>query len=169
MQSGAIDVADTNALLDSITRYKTMQNVSLRQAVAPDTVHLTLNGGQGRTLSDQKLRQAVFKAVDRQSIANAEIGKITPNPPLLGNHIYAQGTKEYKDNSGDLKFSVDKAKTVQVVADPNWWGDKPYLDAILFKVMSRPSMPDAMASGAIDVADTNALLIDQILADLPNA
>lgn len=111
MQSGAIDVADTNALLDAITRYKTMQNVSLRQAVAPDTVHLTLNGGEGRILADQKLRQIVFEAIDRKAIANAEVGKITPNPPLLGNHIFAQGTKEYKDNSGDLKFSVDKAKT----------------------------------------------------------
>jgi len=110
MQSGAIDVADTNALLDAITRYKSMQNVTLHQAVAPDTVHLTFNGGQDRILADQKLRQAVFKAVDRQSIANAEIGKITPNPPLLGNHIFAQGSKEYKDNSGGLKFSVDDAK-----------------------------------------------------------
>ncbi|GAA3439504.1 ABC transporter family substrate-binding protein [Kutzneria kofuensis] len=110
MASGAIDVADTNALLDAITRYKTMQNVKLRQAVAPDTVHMTLNGGQGRILADQKLRQAIFKAVDRQGIANAEIGKITPNPPLLGNHIYAQGTKEYQDNTGDLKYNVDQAK-----------------------------------------------------------
>jgi peptide/nickel transport system substrate-binding protein len=110
MASGAIDVADTNALLDAITRYKSMPNVTLHQAVAPDTAHLTLNGGQGRILSDQKLRQAVFKAVDRQSIANAEIGKITPNPPVLNNHIYAQGTKEYQDNAGDLKFNLDQAK-----------------------------------------------------------
>ena len=110
MASGAIDVADTNALLDAITRYKTMPNVKLRQAVAPDTVHLTLNGGQGRILADQKLRQALFKAVDRQGIANAEIGKITPNPPLLGNHIYAKGTPQYQDNTGDLKYNLDQAK-----------------------------------------------------------
>jgi peptide/nickel transport system substrate-binding protein len=110
MASGAIDVADTNALLDAITRYKTMPNVTLHQAVAPDTAHLTLNGGQGRILADQKLRQAVFKAVDRQGIANAEIGKITPNPPALNNHIYAQGTKEYQDNSGGFKYNLDEAK-----------------------------------------------------------
>ncbi|MFI9387563.1 ABC transporter family substrate-binding protein [Kutzneria sp. NPDC052558] len=118
MASGAIDVADTNALLDAITRYKAMPNVTLHQALAPDTVHLTLNGGKDRLLADQKLRQAVFLAVDRQSIANAEIGKITPNPPLLGNHIFAQGTKEYKDNSGDVKFSVDAAK--KALDDLGW-------------------------------------------------
>jgi peptide/nickel transport system substrate-binding protein len=110
MASGAVDVADTNALLSAITQYKTMPNVKLRQAVAPDTVHMTLNGGQGRILADQKLRQALFKAVDRQGIANAEIGKITPNPKLLGNHIYAQGTPQYQDNTGDLKYNVDEAK-----------------------------------------------------------
>ncbi len=108
--SGAIDVADTNGALDAVTRYKSMQGVTLRQAVAPDNAHLLLNGGQGRILSDQKLRQALFLAVDRQAIANAEIGKITPNPPLLNNHFFAQGSKQYQDNSGGLKFDLDQAK-----------------------------------------------------------
>ena len=51
-------------------------------------------------------------------------------------------------------FKVGKidltAKTVSLVPDPAWWGAKPHLDQILFKVVSRTALPDALASGAID-------------------
>jgi peptide/nickel transport system substrate-binding protein len=51
-------------------------------------------------------------------------------------------------------FKVGKidltAKTVSLVPDPAWWGTKPHLDQILFKVVSRTALPDALASGAID-------------------
>jgi glutathione transport system substrate-binding protein len=109
MASGALDVADTNALLDAVTRYKTMPNVTLHQAIAPDTAHLTTNGADGRVLADQKVRLAVLGAVDRQSIANAEIGKITPNPPTLGNHMFAVGSAQYQDNAS-IKFNQDQSK-----------------------------------------------------------
>ncbi|QUQ68917.1 ABC transporter family substrate-binding protein [Kutzneria sp. CA-103260] len=42
------------------------------------------------------------------------------------------------------------AKTVSEVPDPAWWGTKPHLDQILFKVVGRDALPDALASGAID-------------------
>jgi peptide/nickel transport system substrate-binding protein len=51
-------------------------------------------------------------------------------------------------------FKVGKidltAKTVSLVPDPGWWGGKPHLDQILFKVVSRSALPDALSSGAID-------------------
>ena len=110
MASGAIDVADTNGLLDAVTRYKTMQGVTLHQAISPDNAHLTLNGADGRIMADQKVRLAVLGAVDRQAVATAEIGKITPNPPLLGNHLFAEGSAQYQDNSGGLKFNPDQSR-----------------------------------------------------------
>ncbi|MFI9387562.1 ABC transporter family substrate-binding protein [Kutzneria sp. NPDC052558] len=51
-------------------------------------------------------------------------------------------------------FTIGKidltAKTVAEVPDPAWWGQKPHLDQILFKVVGRDALPDALASGAID-------------------
>jgi peptide/nickel transport system substrate-binding protein len=51
-------------------------------------------------------------------------------------------------------FKVNKidltAKTVSLVPDPAWWGAKPHLDQILYKVVARNALPDALASGAID-------------------
>ncbi|MFG2827519.1 ABC transporter family substrate-binding protein [Streptomyces sp. NPDC048434] len=50
--------------------------------------------------------------------------------------------------------SIDKsAKTVTVVADPKWWGDKPKLDKIVFHAMDNTSMPGAFANGEVDYFD----------------
>ncbi|MFG2817828.1 ABC transporter family substrate-binding protein [Kitasatospora sp. NPDC048365] len=42
------------------------------------------------------------------------------------------------------------ARTVTVVADPDWWGDKPLLDRIVFKAIDTGTMPDAFARGEVD-------------------
>jgi peptide/nickel transport system substrate-binding protein len=111
MASGAIDVADTAASVDAVKRYRSMPGVTLHQAVATDSSHLTFNGAAGKILADQKLRTILTEAIDRQAIADAAIGQVTPNPPLLDNHFYAIGSSRYRDNSGGLKFDLAKAKT----------------------------------------------------------
>lgn len=83
---------------------------TLHQAVTPDSAHLTFNGGAGKILTDQKLRTALMAAVDRQVMADAVIGHVTPHPPLLDNHFYAIGTMSYVDNPGGLRFDQAKAK-----------------------------------------------------------
>ena len=51
-------------------------------------------------------------------------------------------------------FRIDRidatAKTVSVERDDSWWGTPAHLDKIVFKVVSRTALPDALASGAID-------------------
>ncbi|AHH94485.1 ABC transporter family substrate-binding protein [Kutzneria albida] len=51
-------------------------------------------------------------------------------------------------------FKVGKVdltgKTVTEVRDPNWWGTPAHLDSIVFKVVSRPTLADALSSGAVD-------------------
>ncbi|MFJ1752181.1 ABC transporter family substrate-binding protein [Kitasatospora sp. NPDC088134] len=42
------------------------------------------------------------------------------------------------------------ARTVTVVADPAWWGDKPLLDKIVFKAYDTGTMPQAFARGEVD-------------------
>ncbi|MBV6700800.1 ABC transporter family substrate-binding protein [Kitasatospora aureofaciens] len=43
------------------------------------------------------------------------------------------------------------AQTVTLVADPNWWGDKPMLDRIVFHAMVPNAMATAFAKGEIDL------------------
>ncbi|MFD7640115.1 ABC transporter family substrate-binding protein [Kitasatospora sp. NPDC059795] len=51
-------------------------------------------------------------------------------------------------------FKVERmdpaARTVTVVADPDWWGDRPLLDRIVFKALDTGKMPQAFAAGEVD-------------------
>ncbi|MBV8931877.1 MAG: ABC transporter family substrate-binding protein [Kutzneria sp.] len=109
LASGAIDWADANGSVDALTRFRNTPNVALRQAVTPDTFHVTTNGAPGRILADQRVRLAVLKAIDRQAIANAMIGKIIPNPKTLGNHFFPQGSANYVDHGSQLTFDKSQA------------------------------------------------------------
>lgn len=59
---------------------------------------------------------------------------------------------EPKVTAGPFKIeTIDQtAKLVSVVPDPNWWGQKPKLDKITFRVVERAALADSLASGAID-------------------
>ncbi|WP_328607982.1 ABC transporter family substrate-binding protein [Amycolatopsis sp. NBC_00345] len=52
--------------------------------------------------------------------------------------------------------SIDQtAKTVVLERDPNWWGAKPKLDTVTYKVVDRSAQPDAFANGQIDYYGVN--------------
>lgn len=59
---------------------------------------------------------------------------------------------EPKATAGPFKIdAIDQtAKLVSLVPDPNWWGQKPKLDKITFRVVERAALADSLASGAID-------------------
>ncbi|GAA3531317.1 ABC transporter family substrate-binding protein [Amycolatopsis ultiminotia] len=59
--------------------------------------------------------------------------------------------------AGPFKIkSVDQTgKTVILERDPAWWGDKPKLDTITYKVVERSALPDAFANGQIDFYNLN--------------
>ncbi|WP_299528293.1 ABC transporter family substrate-binding protein [uncultured Streptomyces sp.] len=63
-----------------------------------------------------------------------------------------------KNTAGPFKLSrVDKdAKTVTVVRDPRWWGDEAKLDRIVFRAVKPQDRAEALAEGAVDVADIDA-------------
>ncbi|MBB4684792.1 ABC transporter family substrate-binding protein [Amycolatopsis jiangsuensis] len=59
--------------------------------------------------------------------------------------------------AGPFKIkSVDQtAKQVVVERDPAWWGAKPKLDTVTYKVVDRTALPDAFANGQIDFYNLN--------------
>lgn len=65
--------------------------------------------------------------------------------------------------AGPFKFvGIDKTvQSITVASDPKWWGDKPVLDLIVFKVLPQAAQIDALINGEIDYMDigndTNAL------------
>jgi peptide/nickel transport system substrate-binding protein len=78
--------------------------VSLRKAAGPNWSHITLNGAEGRPLADQKVRQAVFRAIDRQEVFLA-VNATMPYPDNtepLNNHLLVTNQEGYQDNAGDM-------------------------------------------------------------------
>ncbi|MFF0149389.1 peptide/nickel transport system substrate-binding protein [Amycolatopsis sulphurea] len=59
--------------------------------------------------------------------------------------------------AGPFKIkSIDQTgKQVVVERDPAWWGEKPKLDTVTYKVVERSALPDAFANGQIDFYNLN--------------
>jgi peptide/nickel transport system substrate-binding protein len=60
--------------------------------------------------------------------------------------------------AGPFRLSkIDQTqKTVTVVPDPNWWGDKPRLDRIVFRAMEQQAAIQAFANNELDVVNIGA-------------
>ncbi|MBO0853794.1 MAG: ABC transporter family substrate-binding protein [Nocardia sp.] len=98
LQNNELDLTGAASRSDLATA-QTIPHVSIRRAPAPQWSHLTFNGAPGSILADQRLRVAITKAIDRQSISNATENGLVADPKPLNNHIYMQGQKGYQDNS----------------------------------------------------------------------
>jgi peptide/nickel transport system substrate-binding protein len=60
--------------------------------------------------------------------------------------------------AGPFRFdSLDEtAKTISLVRNPKWWGDRPKLDRIVYRVIDAAGQVDALVNGEIDVLDVAA-------------
>lgn len=69
-----------------------------------------------------------------------------------------------------VKQADSTAKVLVLERDPNWWGPKPKLDTITFRVVSQAAQPQSFASGAIDAVDIGSdVATFQTLQQDPNA
>lgn len=112
------DFVDIGPDLNFYTRAKSAAGVTVRQALAPNYRHITFNGRDSSILADRQLRIAIQKGINRQAIADAQIGRITPNTIPLGNHIFVQGQLGYQDNSQVISY--DPAEASRMLDDLGW-------------------------------------------------
>lgn len=112
------DWVDIGPDVNFFTRAKSTPGVQVRQALAPNFRHITFNGRDGAILADQQLRIAIQKGINRQAIAQAQIGRIVPDPAPLGNHIYVQGQRGYQDNSQIVSY--DPVEAARMLDELGW-------------------------------------------------
>ncbi|WP_232837132.1 ABC transporter family substrate-binding protein [Lentzea terrae] len=111
LANGQIDYFEIGSSIDNFTRAKSMQGVTIRQAITPDYSHLTFNGADSSILKDPKLRVALMRGIDAKVITRALLGQMLKgDAQITGNHFYLLGTKEYKDNSSVASFDKEAAK-----------------------------------------------------------
>ncbi|MBO0873736.1 MAG: ABC transporter family substrate-binding protein [Pseudonocardia sp.] len=104
--------------LDLLRRAQQTPGAVVRSAPGRTSFNVTFNGGGGAPLSDEKLRQAVAQAIDRKEITRRMLGQAVPDPEPNGNHIYAPGSKEYRDNAGVLPY--DQAAASRTLDQLGW-------------------------------------------------
>jgi peptide/nickel transport system substrate-binding protein len=143
LQNNAIDAAGVSTLDDMVTAERT-PGVVIRSAPAPTWYHFTFNGAPGSILSDDKLRLAICRGIDRQAIVNVVQHGLTNDPAPLDNHIYVVGQRGYQNNSAPAAYNPDQARRD--------------LDALGWKL-----------NGALREKDGKKLVVRDVLYDSPAA
>ncbi|MGO9034786.1 ABC transporter family substrate-binding protein [Mycobacterium sp.] len=143
LQNNAIDAAGVSTLDDMVTAERT-PGVVIRSAPAPTWYHFTFNGAPGSILSDDKLRLAICRGIDRQAIVNVVQHGLTDDPVPLDNHIYVVGQQGYQNNSAPAAYNPDQARRD--------------LDALGWKL-----------NGAVREKDGKKLVVRDVLFDSPAA
>jgi peptide/nickel transport system substrate-binding protein len=118
LANGEIDFIDVGSDVNKLQRAQGAQGIEIRRAGGPNFRHITFNG-TSPVLSDVNVRQAIAKAIDRQTIADAMIGPLGGDHTKLDNHIFMRNQKGYQDNAGDLsKPDLDAAN--KQLDDAGW-------------------------------------------------
>ncbi len=101
LANGEIDFIDIGPDVNNLQRAEGTEGIEIRRAGGPNFRHITING-TSPVLSDVDVRQALAKAIDRQTIADAMIGPMGGDATKLDNHIFMRNQEGYQDNAGDL-------------------------------------------------------------------
>lgn len=97
---------------------KSLDGFAVRKSLEPAYTQLALNGESG-PLSDDRVRRAVARALDRQELADTVLKPLglPARPP--GSHLALAGQPAYKDGSGALG-EQDTKEAQALLADAGW-------------------------------------------------
>jgi peptide/nickel transport system substrate-binding protein len=105
-----IDFLDVGPDVNKLQRATGAPGVTIHKAGGPQFRHITING-TGEILKDQKVRQALAMAINRDTIAKTLLGPLGVEATPLQNHLFMANQKGYKDNAGVLsRPDVEGAK-----------------------------------------------------------
>src|SRR3978361_179698 len=112
LANGEIDFIDVGPNVNNMKRAEGISGVEIRRAGGPNFRHITFNG-TSPILSDVNVRQAIAKAIDRQTIADPMVGPLGGDSKKLDNHIFMRNQTGYQDkhahlSSPDVKGANDQ-------------------------------------------------------------
>lgn len=96
-----------------------LRGYTVRKALDPAYTQLALNGESG-PLSDERVRRAVARAIDRKEIAKHALrGTGLPDKPL-GSHLWMRDQEGYTDNSAAIGKHRDVENAQALLAEAGW-------------------------------------------------
>ncbi|CAL9572272.1 hypothetical protein SUDANB15_04827 [Streptomyces sp. enrichment culture] len=99
-------------------RQKALSGFEVRKSLEPAYTQLALNGADG-PLSDERVRRAVARALDRKELAEAVLKPLGLPAEPVGSHLALSGQAAYADNSGALgRPDVKEARAL--LSDAGW-------------------------------------------------
>ncbi|HEY4409261.1 MAG TPA: ABC transporter family substrate-binding protein, partial [Acidimicrobiia bacterium] len=116
--NGEVDFMDVGPDVNKLRRATDARGVKIRKAGGPQFRHITLNGS-GEILKDQKVRQALALAINRNQIAKLLLGPLGVEATPLQNHIYMTNQRGYRDNAGALS-SPDVEAAKRLLDEEGW-------------------------------------------------
>jgi glutathione transport system substrate-binding protein len=96
LKNGEVNVSVAQPDSDLIAAVQQMQNVNYNLSAGPTWEHIDLNL-KNKFLADKPLRQAIFTAINRQTIIDRTVKPFFPQAAPLNNHDYMPGQAGYKD------------------------------------------------------------------------
>ncbi|MFJ3699836.1 MULTISPECIES: ABC transporter family substrate-binding protein [unclassified Streptomyces] len=97
---------------------KSLRGFAVRKSLEPSYTQLALNGESG-PLSDDRVRRAIARTLDRQELADAVLKPLGLPAKPPGSHLALAGQPGYKDGSGALG-ERDTKEAQALLADAGW-------------------------------------------------
>ena len=156
-----LDSFDIGPDPDAYKRAQGVADASIRQAAGPNFRHFTFNTKAG-VLTDQKVRQAIVKGLDREAIGASDLAGIDWPVQALNNNILLQNQEGYKDVAAEtgINYDPDGAKAD---LDALGWTAGP--DGIRVKDGKKLEVKFAQLSG-VPVSQNEALQTQNMLKEI---
>ncbi|MFI9289048.1 ABC transporter substrate-binding protein [Streptomyces werraensis] len=97
---------------------KALGGFEVRKSLEPAYTQLALNGAEG-PLSDERVRRAVARALDREDLAGAVLKPLGLPAEPVGSHLALSGQAAYSDSSGALG-NPDAKEARALLSDAGW-------------------------------------------------
>ncbi|MFC8147051.1 ABC transporter family substrate-binding protein [Streptomyces paradoxus] len=97
---------------------RALSGFEVRKSLEPAYTQLALNGAEG-PLTDERVRRAVARALDRKELAKAVLKPLGLPAVPVGSHLALSGQAHYADNSGALG-GQDTKEAQALLADAGW-------------------------------------------------
>ncbi|MGW0840730.1 ABC transporter family substrate-binding protein [Streptomyces sp. NPDC002787] len=106
------------AIVEYTTQQSALRGFTVRRSLEPAFTQLALNGSEG-PLSDERVRRAVARAIDREELAALVLKPLGLPAVPVGSHLALAGQAAYADNSGALG-GQDTKEARALLADAGW-------------------------------------------------
>jgi peptide/nickel transport system substrate-binding protein len=118
LANNELDVYGIGAILDLLRRAQQTAGAVVRGAPGRYAFNVTFNGAAGSPLAELPVRQAIAQSIDRQQIVLRTLGQAVPSARPDGSHLFAPGSKQYRDNAGVLPY--DPALAQRTLDSRGW-------------------------------------------------